>query len=108
MASRRASRQRLEIPDGFVARGFVFEVAPTSPEQPARIAQAFGARRFAHNWALGQIKANLDARKADPTVPPLPWNFYELRKRWNRTKHQVAPGGAQRRRRRTPAASPTW
>ena len=53
--------------------------------------QAFGARRYAYNWALGQVKANLDARTADPTVPPLSWNFYELRKAWNQAKHDVAP-----------------
>jgi putative transposase len=86
-----ASRQRLEIPDGWVVRGFRFEVEPTSPEQRSLIAQAFGARRFAHNWALAQIKANLDARAADPAIAPLAWNFYALRKQWNRAKHQVAP-----------------
>ncbi len=37
------------------------------------------------------MKANLDARTADPTVPPLDWNFYELRKAWNQAKHEVAP-----------------
>ena len=86
-----AGHPRWEIPDGWVARGYSFEVEPTSPEQPARIAQAFGARRFAHNWALGQIKANLDARRSDPTVPPLRWNAYALRKRWNQAKQEVAP-----------------
>jgi putative transposase len=84
-------RQVFEIPDGWVPRGFVFEVETTSPEQPAQVAQAFGARRYAYNWALGQLKANLDAREADPTVPPLSWNFYELRKAWNQAKHEVAP-----------------
>src|SRR6266536_1728470 len=83
--------RRFAIPDGWVARGFRFEVEPTSPEQPARIAQHFGARRHAHNWALEQVKANLEARRADPAVPPLAWNFYELRRTWNQTKHQVAP-----------------
>jgi putative transposase len=86
-----ASRQRMEIPDGWVARGFRLEVEPTSPKQRSLIAQAFGARRFAHNWALGQVKANLDARAVDPAVAPLAWNFYALRKRWNQAKHQVAP-----------------
>jgi putative transposase len=84
-------RQVFEIPDGWVARGFVFEVETTSLEQPAQVAQAFGARRYAYNWALGQVKANLEARTADPTVPPLAWNFYELRKAWNKAKHEVAP-----------------
>jgi hypothetical protein len=80
-----------EVLEGWVARGFVFEVETTSPEQPGQVAQAFGARRYAYNWALGQVKANLDARTADPTVPPLAWNFYELRKAWNQAKHEVAP-----------------
>jgi len=88
-------RQVFEVPDGWVARGFVFEVETTSLEQSARVAQAFGARRYAYNWALGQVKANLDARIAariaDPTVPPLAWNFYELRKAWNQAKQDVAP-----------------
>jgi putative transposase len=85
------ARQRFAVPDGWIACGFRFEVEPTSPEQPARIAQHFGARRYAHNWALAQVKANLDARAADPMVAPLAWNFYDLRRRWNRAKHQVAP-----------------
>ena len=84
-------RRVFEVPDGWVARGFVFEVETTSLEQPAQVAQAFGARRFAYNWALDQVKANLEARTADPTVPPLTWNFYELRKAWNQAKHEVAP-----------------
>lgn len=81
----------LEVPDGWVARGFVFEVEATSPEQPGQVAQAFGARRYAYNWALGQVKANLDARVADPTVPPLAWNFYELLRRGTRPSTEAAP-----------------
>jgi putative transposase len=80
-----------EVPDGWVARGFVFEVEITSLEQPTRVAQAFGARRYAYNWALSKVKANLDARATNPTVPPLAWNFYELRKAWNQAKREVAP-----------------
>jgi hypothetical protein len=41
------SRPMFEVPDGWVARGFVFEVETTSLEQPAKVAQAFGARRYA-------------------------------------------------------------
>ena len=76
-------RQVFAVPDGWVVRGFLFEVETTRLEQPAQILQAFGARRYAHNWALAQVKANLDARAADPSVPPLAWNFSELRKAWN-------------------------
>jgi putative transposase len=71
-------------------------VEPTSPEQPAQIARHFGARRFAYNWALAQIKANLDARAADPAIPRLAWDFYDLRRAWNQAKHQVAPWWRER------------
>jgi putative transposase len=84
-------RQRFEVPEGWVARGFRFEVEATTHEQPTRIAQHFGARRFAHNWVLAQVKANLDARAAEPAIAPLAWNLYELRRTWNQAKQQVAP-----------------
>jgi putative transposase len=86
-----AGRQWFAIPEGWVARGFRFEVEPTTPEQLARIAQHFGARRFAYNWALAQVKADLDARAADPTVPALAWNLLAIRREWNQAKQQVAP-----------------
>ncbi len=86
-----ADRRRFVVPAGWVARGFRFEVEATDPEQRSRIAQQFGGRRFAHNWALAQVKANLDAREADPGIPLLAWNAYPLRKQWNQAKHQVAP-----------------
>jgi putative transposase len=84
-------RQRFTVPEGWVARGFRFEVEPTSSAHWALIRQHFGARRFAYNWALAQVKANLDARTADPTVPALAWNLPALRKQWNQAKEQVAP-----------------
>jgi len=85
------ARRRFELPDGWVARGFRFEVEPTTPAQWSRIAQQFGGRRYAHNWALAQVKANLDARKADPTVPLLAWNLPAIRREWNLAKQEVAP-----------------
>jgi putative transposase len=84
-------RRRYVAPDGWVARGFRFEVEPTNPEQRSRIAQQFGGRRFAHNWALAQVKANLDARQAYPGIPLLAWDAYQLRKQWNQAKPQAAP-----------------
>jgi putative transposase len=103
-------RRMFEVPDGWVARGFVFEVETTSPEQSGQVAQAFGARRYAYNWALGQVKANLDARTADPTVPPLAWDFYELRKawNWNQAKHEVAPWWRCTSKEAMPRGLPTW
>jgi len=84
-------RRTFEIPEGWVACGFRFEVEPTAGEQQELIGRHFGARRFAHNWALAQVKANLDARKADPTVPALGWSLPTLRRAWNQAKQEVAP-----------------
>jgi putative transposase len=84
-------RQTFEIPEGWVAYGFRFEVEPTTGEQQQLIRRHFGARRFAHNWALAQVKANLDARKADPAVPALGWSLPTLRRAWNQAKQEVAP-----------------
>ena len=79
------------IPDGWVAQGWRFEVETTRPVQRSLIQQHFGARRFAYNWALAQVKANLDARAADPSVPALAWTLPTLRKAWNQSKGEVAP-----------------
>ncbi len=84
-------RQPFAVPQGWVARGFQFEVEPTTTGQLALIRQHFGARRFAYNWALAQIKTNLDARAIDPSVPALTWNLPAIRRDWNHAKHQVAP-----------------
>jgi len=82
---------RYQVPEGWVARGWRFEVETTTLAQRPRIAQHFGARRFAYNWALAQVKANLDARAADSSVPPLAWTLPTLRKAWNQAKAEVAP-----------------
>jgi putative transposase len=85
------ARQKFEIPRGWVARGFRFQVEATTAGQQELIRQHFGARRFAHNWALAQVRANLDARAVDPAVPALGWSLPALRKAWNHAKQQVAP-----------------
>jgi putative transposase len=84
-------RSNFKVPVGWVARGWRFEVETTTSAQRALIAQHFGARRFAYNWALAKIKANLDARAADPSIPPLAWTLPTLRKAWNQAKGEVAP-----------------
>ena len=96
------------IPDDWVARGWRFEVEPTTQKQRSAIAQHFGARRFAYNWALAQVKANLDARTADPTIPPLAWNLRASAGRGTRPSTRSRRGGGTARRRPTPAGSPTW
>jgi putative transposase len=82
---------RYQVPEGWMARGWRFEVETTTPAQGPVIAQHFGGRRFAYNWALAQVKGNLDARAADPSVPPLAWSLPTLRKAWNQAKAEVAP-----------------
>jgi putative transposase len=84
-------RQRFEIPEGWVARGWRFEVEVTSPGQWSVIARQFGGRRYAYNWSLARVKANLDACAADPTVAPLRWSLYDLRRAWNQAKQEAAP-----------------
>ena len=82
---------RYQVPEGWVARGWRFEVETTAPAQKAMIAQHFGARRYAYNWALAQVKANLEARATDPSIPSLAWTLPTLRKAWNQSKAEVAP-----------------
>ncbi len=89
---KRSPRKTFGIPEGWIARGFVFEVAwPDDPEAVARIRSHFGGRRFAYNWALAQVKADLDAKKLDPAHASVPWNLYALRKRFNAEKATAAP-----------------
>jgi putative transposase len=85
------AQQPFVVPASWVALGFRFEVEPTTTGQPALIRQHFGARRFAYNWALTQVKANLAARAADSSVAALPWTLPALRKQWNLAKGEAAP-----------------
>jgi putative transposase len=89
----RGPHQRFAVPDGWVPRAFKFEVE--WPDDQSLVRQHFGARRFAYNWALARVKADMDARKADPGHGSIPWNLYALRKQWNIDKHIVAPWWAQ-------------
>ncbi len=88
---KRAPRTKFEIPDGWIARGFMFEVSwPDDPESASSIRSQFGGRRFAYNWALAQVKADMDAKKVDPSHTSVPWNLYALRKRFNAEKPTIA------------------
>jgi putative transposase len=85
-----------EVPSGWVVTGAKFEVEwPKEPERRALIRSHFGARRFAKNWALAQVKADLDAKRADPTHVSVPWTVTALRKRWNQVKDDMAPWWAE-------------
>jgi putative transposase len=70
-----------------------------SPDQEIALRSHCGAQRFAYNWGLTRIKANLSQRKAEASyglegyeiTPPLDWSAYSLRKDWNQVKGDVAP-----------------
>ena len=49
-----------EVPSGWSVTGARFEVE--WPKDPSVVHSHFGARRFAYNWALAQVKADMDAR----------------------------------------------
>ncbi|MDT2006023.1 helix-turn-helix domain-containing protein [Rhodococcus opacus] len=80
-----------------VIRAFVYVLDPT-PEQASVMRSHCGAQRFAYNWALSQVKANLDQRAAERSyeipdaelTPPVSWSAYSLRKHWNTVKNDVA------------------
>ena len=58
-----------------------------------------GSARFAYNWAIREVSANLAARRAEreagvaeaDLTPALCWSAYGLSKRWNESKAEAAP-----------------
>jgi len=79
----------VEVASGWSMTGARFEVA--WPDERGVVTSHFGGRRFAYNWALGQVKADMDAKKADPTHRSVDWSLAGLRKEWNSVKATVAP-----------------
>jgi putative transposase len=81
------------VPSGWTVTGASFEVE--WPREASRVRSHFGARRYAFNWGLGQVKADMDAKQADPEHESVPWTLLALRKRWNQVKDEVAPWWAE-------------
>lgn len=83
-------------------QAYRFALDPTS-EQDAALRSHCGAQRYAHNWGLAQVRANLDQRAAERSygvadndlTPSLSWSAYSLRKAWNQAKETVAPWWAE-------------
>jgi putative transposase len=75
---------RFEIPDGWSVQAFCFALDP-SPAQEACLRRQFGARRYARNWAVRTLKADLNRYRetGEQTAAP---SLAGLRKRWNRVK----------------------
>ncbi len=81
------------IAEEYLTRAVVFSADPTQAQE--RLLQSYcGAARFAHNWALGQVKDNLATRtgeresgiaQADLT-PSQSWSAFSLNKAWNAAK----------------------
>jgi putative transposase len=80
-------------------RAFLFALDPT-PAQEQAFRSHCGAQRFAFNFGVelaGKIRAQRAAeysyglRGAQLT----PLSAYELRKAWNRAKHEIAPWWAE-------------
>jgi putative transposase len=74
-----------------------------TPAQARDLERHAGAARFAFNWALAAVKANLAQREAersygldgDGLTPALGWSLPALRRAWNRAKREVAPWWAE-------------
>lgn len=80
------------LPTGWLVTAAKFEVdQPADPDRAALVRSHFGARRFAFNWGLAQVKADLDASRTDPGHESLDWDLKALRWAWNRAKDTVAP-----------------
>ena len=82
----------VEVPSGWMVTAAKFEVEwPAEPDRAALVRSHFGARRFAFNWGLARVKADLDAKSVDLAHESVDWDLGALRKVWNRAKHEVAP-----------------
>jgi putative transposase len=82
----------VEVPSGWMVTGAKFEVAwPTDEDRRALVRSHFGARRFAFNWGLARVKADLDAKAVERAHESVRWDLGSLRKMWNRAKTEVAP-----------------
>ncbi|BEK98420.1 transposase [Nocardia seriolae] len=83
---------------GTVIQAYRFLLEPTVTQADA-LRSHRGAQRFAYNWGLARVIADLDQRHAEATyglssedlTDPLSWSAYSLRKDWNQVKHTVAP-----------------
>lgn len=81
-----------------VLRAYRFALDPTSA-QAAVLRSHCGGQRYAYNWGLALIKANLDQRVAEKSygipeaewTPSVSWSAFSLRKLWNQAKEAAAP-----------------
>jgi putative transposase len=90
-----------------VLQAYQFALDP-APRTQASLASHAGGALFAYNWGLELVTTRLGQRRAGEDVQ-VPWTLAELRREWNRAKHEVAPpGGPRTPRRPTTAAWTRW
>jgi IS605 OrfB family transposase len=85
-----------------VMQAYRFALDPT-PSQVRDLHRHAGAARFAYNWAVAAVTANLGQRDAERSygvaaqglTPALGWNLPALRRAFNAVKPRVAPWWAQ-------------
>ena len=69
-------------------QAFSFALDPTLEQEDA-IRRHFGARRYAYNWTVAEIRGELDLYR-ECGISFGPPSLARLRRRWNRDKHRLA------------------
>ena len=85
-----------------VIQAYRFALDPT-PAQEQALRSHCGAQRFAYNWGLARITANLAQRAAERSygipeqelTPAASWSAWTLRKEFNAVKDRAAPWWAE-------------
>jgi putative transposase len=81
-------------PPGMIAKGWTVRLEPTA-QQSAQFRRDCGARRFAYNWAVAEIKRAFDRGNETGGHDNTVWSAWALRKRWNQAKSEPAPWWAR-------------
>jgi putative transposase len=79
---------KYQAPAGAIVGGWTVRLDPT-PGQAARFRRDCGARRFACNWAVAEIRAAFSQGRVTGKHDPQVWSGWSLRKRWNQVKEQA-------------------
>src|SRR5882757_11440420 len=85
-----------------VMQAYRFALDPNAA-QARDLERHAGAARFAFNWALAAVKANIGQRAAERSygvaeeqlTPALGWSLPALRRGWNQAKGEAAPWWAE-------------
>ena len=83
-------------------RAYLFALDPTDA-QVEQFRSHCGGQRYAYNFGLALVRANLDQRAAersygitdDQLTPAVSWSAFGLRKIWNEAKDERAPWWAE-------------